>query len=67
MKEVCQNCQYFVRMSPSPGLHLWGDCRKPASGTEQTNGDEKAVFKWGQGTCSDFKPKQEAEKTGLCI
>ena len=42
-------------------MYLWGDCQKPASGMEQTNGNRKAVFKWGDATCSVFKPRQEAE------
>ena len=64
MEEVCQNCEYFVRMSLSPSTYLWGDCRKPASSMEQTNGNKKGVFKWADGTCRDFKPKQEASKVG---
>jgi len=31
---------------------------------EQTNGNKKGVFKWADGTCRDFKPKQEASKVG---
>jgi len=32
---------------------------------EQINGQREAVFKWADGTCPDFKPKQEAgDETG---
>ena len=67
MKEVCQNCEYFVRMNMEPSIYVWGDCRKPASGLGQIKGDKKVIFKWNDGTCPDFKPKQEAEKTSRCI
>jgi len=62
MEEVCRNCEYFVRMSMSLSTHLWGDCRKPASGTQQINGNKEAVFKWADATCSDFKLAQGAQQ-----
>lgn len=62
MDEVCSKCEQFTQVSISSGTHLWGDCRKPASGImEQINGQREAVFKWGGATCSDFKPRQEAQ------
>ena len=61
MEKVCRNCEYFVQRSFSLSTYLWGDCQKPASGMEQTNGNKKGVFKWDDATCSDFKPKQEVE------
>ena len=61
MEEVCKNCEYFTQMSIIPSKLLWGDCRKPANGTGQTDEEKKGVFKWGDATCSDFKPKQQAE------
>ena len=67
MEKLCKNCEYFVQRSVDSDIYLWGDCQKPTSGVEQIKGNRKAVFKWGDTTCSDFKPKQEAEKTGRCI
>ncbi len=67
MKEVCQNCEYFMRVNTEPTTSVWGDCRKPVSGLEQASGGKKVVFKWNDATCSDFKHMQEAEKTGRCI
>ena len=61
MEKACKNCEYFVQVSMNPSTYVWGDCRKPASGLEQIKGDKKVVFKWDDGTCPDFKPKQEAE------
>ena len=61
MEELCSNCEHFTQISISPSTHIWGDCRKPASGLEQINGQREAVFKWADGTCTDFEPKQEAE------
>ena len=63
MEEVCSNCEHFTQVSISSDTHLWGDCRKPASGMEQINGQREAVFKWADGTCTDFKPKQEAQES----
>lgn len=60
MKEVCISCEHFVQMSITSTEHLWGDCRKPASGTEQITGHREAVFRWANATCTDFKPKREA-------
>ena len=62
MEEVCCNCEHFTQVSISSiAKHLWGDCRKPANGTEQITGQREGVFKWGDATCSDFKPNQQAE------
>jgi len=63
MEEVCGNCEYFTQVSTGAAKHCWGDCRKPASGTEQINGNREAVFKWANATCSDFQPRQEAEES----
>lgn len=61
MESVCINCKHFVKGSfDSISKHCWGDCLKPANGTEQTGDEIKGLFKWGDGTCSDFKPKQQA-------
>jgi len=68
MEKTCRNCEYFTQVSMESGKYQWGDCRKPASGLEQINGNSKPVFKWGgDAICSDFKPKQETKKTGRCI
>ena len=61
MEKACKNCEYFTQVSMGSGKYLWGDCRKPASGLEQIKGNIEAVFKWGDNTCPDFKPKQESE------
>ena len=61
MEEVCSNCEYFTKVSMDISRYLWGDCRKPASGTEQIKGQREAFFKWADATCSDFEPRQEAE------
>ena len=61
MEKACKNCEYFTQVSMDSGKYLWGDCRKPASGLEQIKGNIEAVFKWGDNTCPDFKPKQESE------
>ena len=61
MEDVCKNCEYLVQRSFSSGTYLWGDCRKPVSGTEQITGQREGVFKWGDATCTDFKPNQQAE------
>ena len=60
MEEVCRNCEHFTRVNIGLNTHIWGDCRKPASGMEQINGEREAVFKWGDATCSDFEPRQQA-------
>jgi len=61
MEACCRNCKYFTQVSLNYMEHAWGDCRKPADGTEQTGDEIKGVFKWGKGTCPDFKPKQNQE------
>jgi len=59
MEEVCRYCEHFVQRSFSSGTYLWGDCREPSM--KERSIDKKDVFKWADGTCSDFKPNQQAE------
>ena len=61
MESVCINCKHFVKGSFFSTTNIWGDCRKPANGTEQIKDEIKGVFKWADATCPDFEPKQEAE------
>ena len=65
MEEVCSNCEYFTQVSITSREYRWGHCREPSM--KERSIDKKDVFKWADGTCTDFKPKQEAEKTGRCI
>jgi hypothetical protein len=64
MEKVCKNCECFVQRSWDSGKYLWGDCRKPSGSGEEMNSSKRGVFKWGNGTCLDFKPKQERESAG---
>ncbi|MHC4462399.1 MAG: hypothetical protein ACYS6W_10765 [Planctomycetota bacterium] len=61
MEEVCRNCEHFMQVSITSTEHQWGDCRKSANGTGQTGSEIPGLFKWGDATCSDFEPRQEAE------
>ena len=61
MESICINCKHFVKGSFHTTTHIWGDCRKSANGTGQAGSEIPDVFKWAHDTCSDFKPKQEAE------
>ena len=65
MEKVCKNCEYFVQISCFSGKYLWGDCREPSM--KEMSIDKKDVFKWADKTCLNFKPRQEAEKTGRYI
>ena len=60
MESVCINCKHFIKVSFNSINYIWGDCLNPANGTEQTGDEIKGVFKWADGTCPDFKAKQEA-------
>ena len=59
MKEICGNCEYYVRISFSSNEYSWGDCRKPV--ISNSSKESKSVFKWSDGTCGRFEPKQKAK------
>jgi len=56
MEKICRNCEYFVKKSLFSIKHQWGDCQEPS--VKEASFDKKDVFKWSNGTCSKFKPKQ---------
>jgi hypothetical protein len=62
MGKICKNCECFVQVSLDSGKYLWGDCREPTM--KEMSIDKKDVFKWGNGTCPNFKPRQDRESTG---
>ena len=62
MESVCINCKHFVKGSFNSNTNIWGDCTKPREGVPDIEGEKKpGLFKWGDATCPDFKPNQQAE------
>ncbi|HUW18039.1 MAG TPA: hypothetical protein VMW16_01910 [Sedimentisphaerales bacterium] len=59
MENICQNCEYFVQVSTNQGRYAWGDCMNPEVAFVDETGEKKGVFRWADGSCIDFKPRQK--------
>jgi hypothetical protein len=58
MDKVCRNCQYFETRDDMFGVNTWGLCIRFKG--ENTDDHKKTSFvRWGDYTCSDFKPREE--------
>jgi hypothetical protein len=57
-EQMCENCEYFIKVSTDEYTHAFGDCMNPETTYVGDEGEVKGVFRWGDGTCVDFKPKR---------
>ena len=61
MESICKDCEHFEQISLSTDRYGFGDCMDPKTCLVDANGKEKGVFKWADGTCDNFKPKQNLQ------
>jgi hypothetical protein len=58
MEAICKNCQYFETGDDMFVINTWGLYIRLKG--ENTNDRKKISFiRWGDYTCSDFKPREE--------
>ena len=60
MGKTCRDCEHFAAKSLGPGSNIWGLCLKAAGpDLDAEDGRGTGVFRWGDKTCCDFKPRKE--------
>ncbi|MGA2172559.1 MAG: hypothetical protein ABSG82_06035 [Sedimentisphaerales bacterium] len=58
MEAICKNCQYFETRDDTFVINAWGLCIRLKG--ENTDDRRKTSFvRWGDYTCSDFKPRED--------